>query len=311
MILTVTMNPSVDKIYFVDDFKIGDVRRCNNYISSAGGKGLNVARVAKQIGEEVAVAGFLGGSNGQFIKREIEKLGLINRFTEIDDDTRICINISDKVNNRSSEVLEPGPIITPDKCESFINSFAKMIEDVDIVTLCGSLPKGLDVDFYSRLIDICNKQGKQVLLDTSGEAFKNGVKANPYMVKPNEEEIHAVYNGDVTTEDGIIEALKFFKKSGVVFPIVSLGKKGSLAAYGNSIFKVSIPPVNTVNTVGSGDSFIAGFAAGMARKYTAKDVIKLATACGSANTQYAQTGYVERKTVNDFFSNVKVKEYIL
>jgi len=307
MILAVTMNPSVDKIYFVDDFKLGSVRRCSSFITSAGGKGLNVARVAKQIGEEVVVTGFLGGSNGQFIRTEIKKLGLIDRFVEIDGETRNCINITDKQNGRTSEVLELGPTITPEQSEKFINSFDKMIQDIDIVTLCGSLPKGLDADFYSKLIDICNQQGKQVLLDTSGEAFKLGAKSKPYMVKPNEDEIHTVYDGDVSTEKGIIEALKFFKESGVEFPVVSLGKEGSLAAYGDDILKVTFPSVKTVNTVGSGDSFIAGFAAGLSRKYSVEDVMKLATACGSANTQYEQTGYVECKTVDDFFGKVGVE----
>lgn len=306
MILTVTMNPALDKIYFVDDFKLGSVRRCNSFIASAGGKGLNVARVAKQIGEEVAVTGFLGGGNGQFIRKETKRLGLIDRFIEIDDETRICINITDKKNSRTSEVLETGPTITPEQSEDFVNRFSDMIKDVDIVTLCGSLPKGLDKDFYSKLINICNKQGKCVLLDTSGEAFGVGVNARPYMVKPNEDEIHTVYDGDVNSEEGIVKALKFFRKSGVIFPVVSLGKDGSLAAYEDDIFKITFPLVKTVNTVGSGDSYIAGFAAGVSRGYPIEDVLKLATACGSANTQYEQTGYVECEKVNEFYEMVEV-----
>lgn len=308
MILTVTMNPALDKIYFVDDFKLGNVHRCSNFIASAGGKGLNVARVAKQIGEEVAVTGFLGGNNGQFISEEVRKLGLIDRFIEIDDQTRICVNITDRIHRRTSEVLEPGPTITTEQSENFLDNFGKMIEDVDIITLCGSLPKGLEQDFYGKLIEICNLQEKYVLLDTSGENFDAGLKAKPYMVKPNEDEIHTVYPGDINSEKGIIEALKFFKKSGVVFPVVSLGKEGSLAAFGENMYKVTFPSIKTFNTVGSGDSFIAGFASGITRGYDVEDILKLATACGSANTQYEQTGYVEKDKVNEFYKKVVVNK---
>ena len=308
MILAVTMNPAIDKIYFVDDYALDAVHRCGDLIASAGGKGLNVARVAKAIGEDVAVTGFLGGGNGQFIRKKIKELGLIDRFIEIDAETRICINITDNKNNTTSEVLESGPIITPEQSKKFISSFPEMIKDVDIVTLSGSLPRGLGKDFYCTLIDICKRQGKKVLLDTSGDAFNLGVKAEPYMVKPNEDEIKAVYNDAVSSDSDVIEALKFFRKSGIGFPVVSLGKAGSLAAYGNDIFKVTFPSVKTVNTVGSGDSYIAGFAAGLSRNYSPEDVLKLATACGSANTQYEQTGYVEREKVDEFFRNVEVKK---
>lgn len=308
MILTVTMNPALDKIYFVDDFKPGSLHRCSDYIVSAGGKGLNVARVAKQIGEEVAVTGFLGGSNGQFIRNKIKELGVIDRFVEIEGETRTSINITDNKNNTTSEVLELGPSIAHEQSEEFINSFSKMIEDVDIVALCGSLPRGLDNEFYARLIDICNQQDKQVLLDTSSEAFVVGAKAKPYMVKPNEDEIHTVYDGDVSTEEGIIEALKYYKKIGIKFPVVSLGKDGAMASYRDDIFKATFPSVKTVNTVGSGDSFIAGFAAGLSRKYSAKDVLRLAIACGSANTQYHQTGYVEAEKVSKFYDKVIVEK---
>lgn len=308
MILTVTMNPAVDKIYFLDDFKLGNVHRASNFIASAGGKGLNVARVAKLIGEEVAVTGFLGGGNGQFLRRKIKELGLIDRFVEIDDETRICINITDNKNSTTSEVLEPGPNITPEQSEKFLESFRDMIADVDIVTLCGSLPKGMDKEFYGKLINICNEQGKKVLLDTSGDAFKHGALALPYMVKPNEDEIRTVYDGDVDTEEDIIEAIKWFKSEGIEFPVVSLGKDGSIAGYGDDIYKITFPPVKTVNTVGSGDSFIAGFATGLSRDLSFEDVLKLATACGSANTQYEQTGFVEQRTVDEFFNKVTVKK---
>jgi tagatose 6-phosphate kinase len=301
------MNPAIDKIYFVDDFRINNVHRPQNTIASAGGKGLNVARVAKLINEDVAAGGFLGGDNGNFIRRKLNDLGIIDKFSEIDGETRICINITDIKNNTSSEILESGPQITKNESEKFISEFERIIDDVDIVTFSGSLPKGLEKDYYAKLINVCHKHDKKVLLDTSGEAFINGVEAKPFMIKPNEDEIRAVYKGDVGNIDGIIEAIKYFMSTGIEFPVVSLGKDGSLAGYKDKIYHITIPPVKTKNTVGSGDSFVAGFAAGLSRGYSAEDVLKLASACGTANTQYEQTGYVKSAKVDEYFNKVQVK----
>lgn len=308
MILAVTMNPAIDKIYFVKSFNIDKVHRPDEMIASAGGKGLNVARVAKLVGENVAASGYLGGGNGKFISKKIEALGLVDRFVQIDDETRICINITDLTNHTCTEVLEAGPTISETQEQLFLDSFVKMIEDVDIITLSGSLPKGLAQDFYGKLITIAKTYNKPVLLDTSGDAFMEGVKAKPFLIKPNEEEIKAIYQGPVETLDDLVEAIKYFKKFGIKLPIISLGKDGSLAGLSDGIYKVTFPKIEVVNTVGSGDAFIAGCAVGLSRKMKESDILKFATACGSANTQYLQTGFVEQSKVDEYFKKVSIEK---
>lgn len=308
MILAVTMNPAIDKIYFVKSFNIDKVHRPDEMIASAGGKGLNVARVAKLVGENVAASGYLGGGNGKFISGKVEELGLVDRFVQIEDETRICINVTDVANQTCTEVLEAGPTITPSQEQLFLDSFAEMIKDVDIITLSGSLPKGLAPDFYAKLITIAKIQDKHVLLDTSGAAFMEGVKAKPFLIKPNDDEIKAVYDGPVETLDDLVEAIKYFKQDGIELPIISLGKDGSLAGLSDGIYKVTFPKIDIVNTVGSGDSFIAGCAVGLSRQMKETDMLKFATACGSANTQYSQTGFVEQAKVDEYFDKASVNK---
>lgn len=308
MILAVTMNPAIDKIYFVKSFNIDKVHRPDEMIASAGGKGLNVARVAKLVGENVAASGYLGGGNGKFISGKVEELGLVDRFVQIEDETRICINVTDVANQTCTEVLEAGPTITPSQEQLFLDSFAEMIKDVDIITLSGSLPKGLAPDFYAKLITIAKIQYKHVLLDTSGAAFMEGVKAKPFLIKPNDDEIKAVYDGPVETLDDLVEAIKYFKQDGIELPIISLGKDGSLAGLSDGIYKVTFPKIDIVNTVGSGDSFIAGCAVGLSRQMKETDMLKFATACGSANTQYSQTGFVEQAKVDEYFDKASVNK---
>ncbi len=308
MILTISMNPAIDKIYFVESYALGSVHRPIEIIDSAGGKGLNVARVARLLGEEVAVTGFLGGGNGQFLSHKIEELGMSNRFMEIDQETRICINVTDLSNQKCTEVLEAGPIVTAIECKDFLVRFESIIDDVEVITMSGSLPKGLPSDFYSALIQIAKEKNIPVLLDTSGEAAKLGAASKPFLMKPNIDEIGLLYDGPVETMTDLIEAVRALKNSGITLPIISLGKEGSLAGLSDGIYKVSFPRIDIVNTVGSGDAFVAGCAVAMVRNYSEIDLLKLATACGSANTQYGQTGYVEPEKVAEFMTYVDVKK---
>ena len=312
MILTVTMNPAIDKIYMVDHYRLGEVHRPTDMIASPGGKGLNVARVAKLMGEDVGATGPLGGGNGAYIKKGVEKLGIRSLFSEIEGETRICINVTDVANQQCTEVLENGPVLTGDEGLAQLELFEKLLDETDVVTISGSMAKGLPTDFYGRLIEKAKAKGKKVLLDSSGEAFAEGVKAKPYAIKHNEDEILKVYHGDVATFDGKIEAVRHFRGEGIELPMISMGKDGSLAGLEDGIYKVSIPPVKVINTVGSGDSFIAGLAVGLQRGMTGGDLLKMATACGTANTQFAQTGYVEPEMVQKYFEQVtleKVADY--
>lgn len=300
------MNPAIDKIYMVDDFKLGEVRRPREMIASAGGKGLNVARVARLMGESVMGSGLLGGGNGAYIRKKIKELGIVDAFSEIDGETRICINITDTVNQRCSEVLEAGPTIGAQDATCFLETFEGLMEQVRVVTISGSLPTGLPTDFYEKMIRIAKKYGKKVLLDTSGSAFSEGVKACPYLIKPNEDEIEAVYHLAADSEADLVGAILFFKKQGIELPVISRGREGSLAGLSDGIYKITIPPVTVVNTVGSGDSFIAGCAIGLQRGFNEQDMLRMGTACGTANTQFAHTGFVEPEMVERFFKQVQV-----
>lgn len=306
------MNPAIDKIYMVNNFQLGQVHRPIEMIASAGGKGLNVARVARLLGEEVGATGPLGGGNGAYVEKKIIELNIKPMFIYTQGETRICINVTDVITQQSTEVLEDGPVLTQEEGELFLQEFESMMPSIDLITISGSLPQGLGNDYYAKLIVIGKRHGKKVLLDTSGAAFSEGIKALPYLIKPNEDEISKVYDGPITTIEDMILAIQYFKNLGIQIPIISLGKDGSLAGLQEGIYKVRIPPVNVVNTVGSGDAFIAGCAVALERGFSEVDMIRMATACGTVNTQYAHTGYVEADLVSAYYEQVivtKVADY--
>ncbi len=307
MVLTVTLNPTIDRVYFIDSFKTGKLHRVNKVSRSAGGKGINVARVANILGSKTAATGFVGGYTGEFIKSETLKLGIENLFTQISGETRTSVNITDS-DGLSSEILEEGPEISAEEKNSFTKLFSSIINDYDIVCASGSLPKGLSPDIYKEIVSIAKEKGKKIIVDTSGKALEEILEAAPYMVKPNGEEISEQMKKDILTDEDIKEALNFLKEKGVKVPFISLGKDGAAALIDECCYKFIVPEVKVVNTVGSGDSTVAGVCAGLDMGLSLEKAIRLGMASGIANTQFKETGIVTKELVEKFYNFVKVKK---
>lgn len=309
MILTVTLNPAIDKVYQVDNFAVGSVFRPGGLWNTAGGKGLNVARVCRILGEDVMATGFSGGSNGQFIRKEIEKLGIKDEFVEVDGETRICIAINDPVKGTSTEVLESGPIISDEEQEEFLKNFELLVPKANIIAASGSMPKGLEKDFYGKLIEIAHRHQKPIILDTSGDALKHSIAFRPFMIKPNENEINAIANIEPADEGAVADVARQIHSDGIQLVCITLGKAGCLAVWNDGVYRFRHPVLEVVNTVGSGDSFVAGCASAFSRGMDFKEAIVLGIASGMANTQFHETGKVSKELVDKYKAMVTVEKY--
>lgn len=301
-ILTVTANPAIDRVYFVDDFVMGEVRRPRKTVFTPGGKGLNVSRVASLLGADVTAMGFAGGYTGDFIKAEIRKTGISEKFTDIQGETRICVNITDKT-GASGEILEKGPSVTADEEKMFLDSFRNNIKECDVITVSGSLPEGLTTDFYGKIAAISAQENKKMIFDTSGKALTEIVKAKPYMIKPNKDEF-LQFTGQERFEAK--KALLILKELGVEVPFISLGKDGAAAMIDGRFCRFSVPVVKVINSVGSGDSTVAGIATGISRKMSLCDSIRLGMAAGISNTQFESTGVISKKQVEELYNSIEV-----
>lgn len=309
MILTITMNPAVDTLYMMEDFQLGKVHRPSTINKTAGGKGLNVSRVSNILGEKVTASGILGGPTGNFIVNELNKTDITPNFLQIDEATRICINMIDRTTNISTEVLEKGPYINKDQQVDFMQLYERELEKCDIVVASGSLPQGISADFYSKLISVATKHDKKFILDTSGDAFKQALDSAPYLIKPNDDEIATFLEKDIASIEDCIEAICKFKKMGIQLPIITLGGSGCLAGLSDGVYQF-LPgkTLNVINTVGSGDSFIAGCTVGLVRGLSEADVISLGMACGMANTQFIGTGKVTQELVDQYKKIIRYKK---
>ena len=307
MILTITANPTVDRVYFVDNFEMGEVHRPERMVYSAGGKGLNVARVARLMGENSSAMGFVGGFNGEYIKSELQKLGIETDFTQVDGETRVCVNISDK-NGVSGEILEKGPLVTKKQIEEFLTDFEKRAKDCDIICASGSLPQGVDSSFYCEIIRIAKKHNKRAIVDASGKVLEDVIETSPFMVKPNRYELSLLMKKEIESIEDVKKALLFLDEKGIELPLITLGKDGAMAYIDGAFYKFNSPDVKVKNTVGSGDSTVSGIATGLTRGMSVTDSIKLGMAAGTANTQFEETGMVSQELVAKYYKEVTVEK---
>jgi len=309
MITTVTLNTAIDKLYIVDSLLPYEVMRVNEVNNTAGGKGLNVSRVAALAGEQVIATGFTGGYNGQLFESLITQPNITTSFTKIQGETRCCINIRDTATNHSTEFLEPGCSVSEVELEQFTKDYIKAIENADVVTISGSKPKGVPTDFYKRLIALAKDNGKHVILDTSGQTLKEAIKAKPTMIKPNTDEIRQLLDVDIHSREELIDAAQRLHNSGIAIVVVSLGKDGALIVCKEGVYEGITPDIPVVNTVGCGDSMVAGFAVGLSRKYTIEETIRFAMAVSTANALTMETGSFRQEDLDWLLTQVEVKKY--
>ena len=309
MITVLTMNPSIDRSYVLNDFVTGKVQRAKSVIATAGGKGLNVSRVAHCFGGKVCCLGFLGDFTGGFIKKEIETEGLINCFTPIQGTTRICMNFRDK-SGVSTEVLESGPEITPEEINQFEQELHKALKNTKILVASGSLAQGLPNDYYGKIAKICEKNNIKFILDSSGESLRSAIKDRPYLIKPNEEELEYLTGVSVKTDEDVFLASSKVLEMGAENVCVSLGKRGMMLNGSLGRFIINIPTVDAVNTVGCGDSLVAGLAYALHEDYNIIEMLKFANGCGISNALHKGVGQIDPSQVEAFSKQVTVVPYV-
>lgn len=309
MILVVNLNASVDKRYVLKDLVKGEVMRAVSVDNTPGGKGIHVANVAAILGEDCTATGFLGGRSGEFIADKLRDYGIPQDFVKVAGETRSCLAILTE-DGAQTEILEPGPLVSGQEQASFLHKYDELLDKADVVAASGSLPQGLATDFYSELIRRAKQAGKKFLLDTSGEALQKGIEAKPWFIKPNKDELQALTGHTVKTEEEAAMQLRKFLQEGIQLAVVSLGAAGSLAGFAGKIYRVCVPHVEAVNPVGSGDSYVAGIAAGLVRGLSIEEILKLAAACGTANALEAESGFVDRAVVQALIPQIQVEEVV-
>lgn len=256
------------------------------------------------MGADVVATGIIGGKNGEWIQENLKKMDIKEEFYVSSAETRVCIAVLAK--HSETEILESGEELTDSDLRAFEKKLMELVEKSDVITMSGSLPKGMDAGYYQKLVELVNRKGKKVILDTSGKSLLEGVKGKPYLIKPNFDELEYVLGESIDGRDKIKKAVEKLKNLGAQNVLVSLGGEGAIY-FGEEILKITIPKIKIHNTVGSGDSSVAGFAKGLDDGLELNEILKLSMACGMSNAQSMETGRVIPEDVKEFMGNITVE----
>jgi len=292
MIITVTLNPALDKTIQVDEFKIDSVNRIVDTRVDAGGKGINVSKVIEELQHKSTALGFLGGSSGNQIKNYLDELNINNDFLTVKGETRTNLKIYDKVFNTHTDINENGPGLGEENISNIKEKIMEYCNRDSIVVLSGSVPSGVSTSIYGDIIRDIKTKGGKAILDAEGELLMEGIKAGPYMVKPNIDELEKAFHISINSQEQVIETAKKILEYGVKYVVISQGSEGSLFISNDKVAKVKGIKVEVKSTVGAGDSMVAALAVAVQQEYSFEEAMKLACATSTANvmTEGTQTG---------------------
>ena len=291
MITTVTLNASIDKAYVMQEaIENGTVMRVKEVRNTAGGKGLNVAKIAVICGAEVLATGFAGGFNGHYLESLAAESHVTTHFCHVEGETRSCINILDPKYG-STEYLEPGFSVKEEDFARFLTEFPGVIGKSTVVTMSGSAPVGIPSDIYRRMTVLAKEAGAKVILDTSGDYLKEGLQGRPFMIKPNEDEIEALLGIRAEDPEAVFRAASELRvKYGIPWVVISLGGNGAVLSCDEGVFHGLPPKLDPVNTVGCGDSMVGAFAVALERALSPREALRYAVAVSAAAAMSPLTG---------------------
>ena len=281
VIYTVTFNPSLDYIVSVKDFRSGMTHRTSSELMLAGGKGINVSIVLGNLGIKSTALGFIAGFTGDEIVRRLHNGGINSEFIKINDGiSRINIKLK---SIDGTEINGQGPHIDSSHIEQLMNRLRRL-ESGDVLVLAGSIPAGISDNIYKDIMDMLKDKGVQIVVDATSRLLTNVLEYNPFFIKPNQHELGDIFNVTLNTQEEVIPYALELKKMGAVNVCVSMGGKGAiLVADDGNVYKAKAPDGILKNSVGAGDSLVAGFLSGWIEKKDYEYAFRKGVATGSAS----------------------------
>lgn len=298
MIYTVTLNPSIDYVIQTDNLILGSINRVVNEKKYAGGKGINVSRVLSNLGASSKALGFIGGFTGKFIEDSLKYSGIFTDFIQVSEDTRINIKLK---SNEETEINAAGPHID----SSNLNELFKKIENLkpeDFIVLAGNVQKSIPSNIYSTIQEKC--ENSKVIVDTTGDALTSTLKYKPFLIKPNIHELGDIFDVEIKDIKNCIYYANKLKDMGAQNIIISMGKHGALLLCAEGIYTASAPKGEVKNSVGAGDSVVAGFLAQYTKSFNIVESFRYGAASGSA-TAFSKD-LCKKEDVENLLSDVHI-----
>lgn len=305
MITVAGFNTAIDRFMQVDALTPGDVHRARTETLYPGGKGVHVAQTIAALGERVRLVGVIDAAHRAFVTHRMNARGVLFHGVDIAGPLRQCLAVQEPA-GRITEILGQGPQLSADEQANLLGEFDRSVAESELVILSGSLPRGFGDHLYADLIQRVQRLGKRCLVDASGQALRHAVSVEPYLVKPNRDEISELVGQPVTGLPAAVAAALALRERGIAMPVVTLGAFGAVAADDTGVWHAQPASVPVRNTVGSGDCLLAGVAVAIHRQWPIDLALRLGVACGAANAASEETGFAERGDIDLLLAGVKV-----
>lgn len=311
MIYTVTLNPAVDRELTVPAIEFDTVLRAAQWRVDCGGKGFNVSRMLQSLGTSSVALAFAGGYAGKMLRDSLHSLDIATDFVPIPGETRTNVSIVSHEQDRYIKVNEPGPTVPEPAVATLRAKIAELAQPGDWWVLAGSLPPGVPSTVYADIINILQEAGAHAVLDSSGEALAHGCAAGPFLIKPNDAEMHTLTGVSVETPKDVADAARIVRERGVTNVVVSLGKKGALLVDEQNALLATPPSIVGRNPIGAGDSMVGGLVWALSQGRPIAQALRWGIACGAATASMDGTAVGPRDLVVELVGQVEVRPLVL
>ena len=310
MIITVTLNAALDKTLEVPNFTPGRRHRTVDQTTMPGGKGVNIARAVKRLGQPVIAAGLVGGATGTRIVEALSQESILNAFVRIGEESRTNTAVIDPTTGMQTEVNERGPEVSPAELDLFREKILYLAKGASMCVFAGSLPRGVEPGIYGELISEVRRLGVTTVLDTEGEPLRLGVRAEPDVVSPNELEAEELVGHEFNGHDDRVEAVADMTRLGAREAIMTVPDGCYARVFDNgsdSLWRVSVAEQEARSTIGAGDAFLAGYVAARYGGSSAIESLRFAVACGAESTQHFGAGVIDPGRVDRLLADVEAE----
>jgi 1-phosphofructokinase family hexose kinase len=310
MIITVTLNAAIDKTLEVPNFRLGRRHRSVEQTTMAGGKGVNVARALKRLGQPVIATGLAGGPTGTRIVEQLTEESILNDFVRIREESRSNTAVTDPTTGEQTEINERGPAVSAQEVELFSDKLLYLARGAQICVFAGSLPRRVEPTLYADLIRELRKLGVTTIVDTDGDTLRQAVRAEPSVVSPNVLEAEELVGHEFNDDEDRLIAVREMTELGAREAIMT-SDDGCFAKVadegGSQLYRLRVEPLETYSAVGSGDAFLAGYVAARYSGRPPAECLRFGVACGAESTQHIGAGVIDPREAERLESEIAVE----
>lgn len=307
MILSVTLNPCIDKTIYLDRFETGSCNRVKNTRIDLSGKGLNVSTVLNHLREDTLCMGLNFRNNGHVLDQELTRRGLQHHFISANGSIRTNIKLFDQSCQVMTEINEAGPLVPASALDKLIDEIDVRLDHAHILVLSGSIPPGVPADIYQRLIRMAHKKDVKTVLDAAGEPFLLGLQEKPFLIKPNSLEFEQAFKKELKSGKGPLEVARDLVDGGIPYLCISMGADGALLLDHEHAYRARPLPVEAIGLTGAGDSMVAGMCYALRRRLGTEDMLRYAMAAAGGSVRQEGTLLASESDVRELLPQVEIE----